>query len=145
MSEPKESHTAADKLESSQAHAKKAFDTTAAAAREVAEAAKTSARSAYATGRVELGAAAQDLKEAARSTYADLSQTAKAKYGEISQEAIDRYGDVAQRAEGAALEYRDQFEELANQAEDYVRDNPFRAVGITFAAGLVLGLLLRRR
>jgi ElaB/YqjD/DUF883 family membrane-anchored ribosome-binding protein len=42
-------------------------------------------------------------------------------------------------------EYRDQLEDLAGQAEDYVRDNPFRAVGITFAAGLVLGLLLRRR
>ena len=45
----------------------------------------------------------------------------------------------------AAGEYRDQLEDLAEQAEDYVRDNPFRAVGITFAAGLVLGLLLRRR
>ena len=94
---------------------------------------------------MELGAAAQDLKEAARSTYADLSQTAKAKYEDLSQEAIDRYGNVAHRAGEAALEYRDQFEDIANQAEDYVRDNPFRAVGITFAAGIVLGLLLRRR
>ena len=42
-------------------------------------------------------------------------------------------------------EYREQFDDLAEQAEDYVRDNPFKAVGITFAAGLVLGLLLRRR
>jgi hypothetical protein len=44
-----------------------------------------------------------------------------------------------------SAEYRDQIEDLADQAEEYVRDNPFRAVGITFAAGLVLGLLLRRR
>jgi hypothetical protein len=43
------------------------------------------------------------------------------------------------------LEYKAQFDELAAQAEDYVRDNPFKAVGITFAAGLLLGLLLRRR
>ena len=52
---------------------------------------------------------------------------------------------MADRAVEAAGEYRDQLEDLAEQAEDYVRDNPFRAVGITFAAGLVLGLLLRRR
>ena len=57
----------------------------------------------------------------------------------------DRHQNVADRAGEAAAQYRDQFEDLAEQAEDYVRDNPFRAVGITFAAGVVLGLLLRRR
>ena len=33
-----------------------------------------------------------------------------------------------------ALEYKAKLEDLAVQAEDYVRDNPFKAVGITFAA-----------
>jgi len=52
---------------------------------------------------------------------------------------------LADRAVDAVADYRNQIEDLADQAEDYVRDNPFKAVGITFAAGLVLGLLLRRR
>ena len=126
--------SATEKLESSQAHAKKALDVTAAAAREVAEAAKSSARAAYSTGREELGAAAHDLKHAARSTYEDLSQQAR-----------ERYNDAAERTSEAAAEYKAQFDEIADQAEDYVRDNPFKAVGITFAVGLVVGLLLRRR
>lgn len=137
--------SATEKLESSQAHAKKALDVTATAAREVAEAAKSSARAAYSTGREELGAAANDLKHAARSTYEDLSKTARAKYGDLSQQARERYNDAAERTSETAAEYKAQFDEIADQAEDYVRDNPFKAVGITFAVGLVIGLLLRRR
>ena len=66
MTDHKHTPTASEKLESSQAHAKKAFDVTAAVAREVAEVAKSGARSAYTAGRQELEAAAHDLKEAAR-------------------------------------------------------------------------------
>jgi ElaB/YqjD/DUF883 family membrane-anchored ribosome-binding protein len=128
------SNPAAEKLGSSQAHAKKALETTATVAREVAEVAKSGARTAYTAGREELGAAAQDLKEAARHTYEDLSREAKTRYSEV----IDRSSEVA-------AEYRVQLEDLADQAEDYIRDNPFRAIGITFAAGVFLGLLLRRR
>jgi len=139
------SNLVADKLESSQAHALKALEATTAAAREVAEAAKSSALGAYSTSREELEAAALDLKDAALNTYDDLSQTAKAKYGDLSQKARARYENVAGLTSDAAAEYKEQFAELAVQAEDYVRDNPFRAVGITFAAGIFLGLLMRRR
>ena len=121
------------------------MDATATAAREVAETAKVSALNAYSASRAELGAAAIDLKDAARSTYEDLSKTAKAKYGDLSEQAIKRYGDVADLTSETALEYKAQLEDLAVQAEDYVRDNPFRAVAITFAAGLLLGLIMRRR
>ena len=145
MTEEKTSTSATEKLQSSQIHAKKAFDATAAAAREVAETAKASALNAYSASRGELEAAALDLKDAARSTYDDLSKTAKAKYGDLSEQAIKRYGDVADRTSETALEYKAQLEDLAVQAEDYVRDKPFRAVGITFAVGLLIGLLLRRR
>ena len=145
MTEEKSSISATEKLQSSQIHAKKAFDATAAAACEVAETAKASALNAYSSSRGELEAAALDLKDAARSTYEDLSKSAKAKYGDLSAQAIKRYGDVADLTSETALEYKAQLEDLAVQAEDYVRDNPFRAVGITFAAGLLLGLIMRRR
>lgn len=35
-------------------------------------------------------------------------------------------------------------QELAKATEDYVRDNPWNAVGIAAGVGLVLGLLMRR-
>ena len=34
---------------------------------------------------------------------------------------------------------------VAKATEDYVRDNPWKAVGIAAAAGLVLGILAKRR
>lgn len=145
MTESKENTSVSEKLESSQAHAKKAIETTATAAREVADAARKNAVTAYAASREELGAAALDLKDAALHTYEDLSKTAKAKYGDLSQQARERYGDVAQRTNEAAVQYKAQFDDLTKQAEDYVRDNPLNAVGIAFATGIVLGLLLRRR
>lgn len=38
-----------------------------------------------------------------------------------------------------------QTREMAESADLYVRENPWRAVGIAAAAGLVLGLLISRR
>ena len=35
--------------------------------------------------------------------------------------------------------------EAAKSTEDYVRDNPWKAMGIAAAAGLVLGILAKRR
>jgi ElaB/YqjD/DUF883 family membrane-anchored ribosome-binding protein len=38
-----------------------------------------------------------------------------------------------------------QSREIADNADEYVRENPWRAVGIAAAAGLVVGILLRGR
>lgn len=145
MTEDKSTTSASEKLESSQAHAKKALEATTIAAREVAEAAKSNAMSAYSASKLELEAAAHDLKDAALSTYEDLSQAAKEKYSDLSQKARTRYSNVADLTSEATAEYKTQLEDLAIQTEDYVRDNPLTAIGVTFAAGIVLGLLLRRR
>ena len=45
-------------------------------------------------------------------------------------------------AERALLE---KTKEAAKAAEDYVRENPWQAIGIAAAAGLVLGILISRR
>jgi ElaB/YqjD/DUF883 family membrane-anchored ribosome-binding protein len=145
MTDSKNTPSPSEKLESSQLHAKKALEATAAAAREVAEAAKSGARSAYSTGRGELEAAAHDLKDVARHTYDGLSKAAKSTYDGLANEARERYSHLAEEAGEAVAQYMAQFDELTEEAEDYVRDNPFKAVGITFAAGLLLGLLLRRK
>jgi ElaB/YqjD/DUF883 family membrane-anchored ribosome-binding protein len=38
----------------------------------------------------------------------------------------------------------DKSKEYADVADDYVRENPWSAVGMAAAVGLVLGLLIRR-
>ncbi len=45
-------------------------------------------------------------------------------------------------AERALLE---QTKQAAKATEDYVRENPWQAIGIAAAAGLVLGILISRR
>ena len=45
-------------------------------------------------------------------------------------------------AERAALE---QAKKAAKVTDEYVQDNPWRAVGIAAVAGLVLGVLISRR
>lgn len=47
-------------------------------------------------------------------------------------------GDIAERG----LRYtRDQFDELRQQTEDYVRENPTQSVGYALVAGFILHLL----
>ena len=40
---------------------------------------------------------------------------------------------------------RERAQQVARDGEEYVRDNPWRAVGIAAGIGLVLGLILSRR
>ncbi len=48
----------------------------------------------------------------------------------------------AQDVQAAALETG---KELASDADDYVRDNPWRAVAISAGVGLLVGLLISRK
>jgi len=49
------------------------------------------------------------------------------------------------RTEEALRKVRARMEGAGRQLEQQVRDNPFAAVGIAAAAGLVLGILLARK
>jgi len=48
----------------------------------------------------------------------------------------------AQDAQAAAIETS---KELAHEADDYVRENPWRAVAISAGVGLLVGLLISRK
>lgn len=115
--------SALEKLESSQNHAKKAFDTTASAAKEIAGDACSTAHSAYREGKEELSAAAKDIGHAARATCSSLAeQTAAMK---------DEYCEKAGELEAGIVEY--------------VRERPLRSVGIAFGIGLLGGILFSKR
>jgi ElaB/YqjD/DUF883 family membrane-anchored ribosome-binding protein len=116
-------HHIADKLESSQAHAKKALETTTAAARELAGTARSVAQSAFRDSKEEISAAARDIGDVAYAQYASLAE---------------QTADVTQQ-------YRDRASELEQEISGYVRENPIQSIGIAFGIGLVLGVILNRK
>ena len=57
----------------------------------------------------------------------------------------ERIQEMRGRTEEALRKVRARMEGAGRQLEQQVRDNPFAAVGIAAAAGLVLGILLARK
>jgi ElaB/YqjD/DUF883 family membrane-anchored ribosome-binding protein len=89
-----------------------------------------------------------DLHAVIRDAETLLKATA-AQTGERVQEARTRAEETVrlakQRLAGVEDEALERARALAEEADVYVRANPWAAVGIAAAAALVLGLLLARR
>lgn len=67
------------------------------------------------------------------------------KVAELRTQISRRLADAKIRLvelEGAALE---KTKEVAKAADEYVHDNPWKAVGIAAGVGFLIGLLIRRR
>lgn len=90
----------------------------------------------------------EDLKAVVEDAEALLSATAG--------QAGDRIAEARSRAEATVKAARkrmgdlqedviEQTKEAAEQAEEYVRSNPWQAVGIAAAVGVIIGLMLSRR
>ena len=89
----------------------------------------------------DLTAVVRDAESLLRATAAQTGE----KVEEIrarSQESVRAAKDRLATIEDQALEHA---RALAGDADDYVRDNPWQAVGIAAGIGLVLGLLMSRR
>ncbi len=89
----------------------------------------------------DLKVVAQDVEELLRATASQTGEkiaAARTRAEETLRSARMRLSetsdDVAESARAAA-----------NAADDYVRDNPWQAVGIAAGIGLVVGLVLGRR
>ena len=123
MSPQEPMHNLSDKLESSQAHAKKALDTTTAAAREIADSARVLAHSAYCESKDELSAAARDVKHAASATYASFADQTSA----VTNKWCERASEIE--------------EELI----EHVREKPLQAIGVAFGIGFFLAIILNRK
>lgn len=64
---------------------------------------------------------------------------------EIRARAEESVRQAKERLAGLEEEALEHAKELAGEADQYVRGNPWQAVGIAAGVGLVLGLLLSRR
>ena len=65
--------------------------------------------------------------------------------GEKLQEARKRVNDALEQGKEKYNEVRDQALSSVRVADDFICDNPYAAVGIGVAVGVVLGFLLRGR
>ncbi len=67
------------------------------------------------------------------------------KYIELRERAEQRLHHIRQRLSSASDSYYYRAKKAVCCTDSYVRDNPWRGVGIGAAVGVVLGLLLARR
>lgn len=90
----------------------------------------------------------EDLHTVVRDAEALLKATA-AQTGEKIQEARARAEESLRQAKTRLADAEDEAlkhaRALAGEAEEYLRENPWQAVGIAAGIGLVLGLLISRR
>ena len=89
----------------------------------------------------ELRAAIKDVEALVTATTGDL--------GEHANEAREKASESAGRARAGLEQLESQLaaraKVMADDATDYVRDNPWQSIGIAAAVGVVAGLLLARR
>lgn len=67
------------------------------------------------------------------------------RYAEVRQRAEAALASARARAEARAQGAQDRVQDLATQADVYVRQNPWQAIGIGAGIGLIAGLILSRR
>lgn len=91
--------------------------------------------------RAELKSLADTLEEVLNSS----TDKSKAELDKLRAKAESALKDTRVCLSHAGEKLAHQTKQLAAQADDYVRDNPWAGIGIGAAVGLVLGVLLMRR
>jgi ElaB/YqjD/DUF883 family membrane-anchored ribosome-binding protein len=91
------------------------------------------AKARFESGKEHVIHAAEDLKAAAGAKAQELRHAAETRATELRSRAEQTYG-----------EYRAKYRTLREDGEQYVRDNPTKAVFTALGAGFILGLLFRR-
>jgi ElaB/YqjD/DUF883 family membrane-anchored ribosome-binding protein len=89
----------------------------------------------------DLTAVIRDAEGLLRATAAQTGDRVE----EIRARAEESVRQAKARLEGLEEQTLERARELAGDADQYVRGNPWQAVGIAAGVGLVLGLLLSRR
>jgi ElaB/YqjD/DUF883 family membrane-anchored ribosome-binding protein len=81
---------------------------------------------------------AEALLKATSAQTGDRIQEVRAHAEQSLREARARLGEVEEQALRRARE-------MADATQEYVRDNPWRSVGVAAGVGLLLGMLISRR
>jgi ElaB/YqjD/DUF883 family membrane-anchored ribosome-binding protein len=90
----------------------------------------------------------QDLQSVVREAEALLKATAShagEKVDEVRARAEKTIAEARARLDDVEHQTVRRVKEFAGEADTYVRDNPWRAVGVAAGIGLVMGLILSRR
>lgn len=82
-----------------------------------------------------------DAEEILRAT----AGVAGEKMGELRERIGERVRDAKLRIEDAEVALVDRTKAAARATDDFVNDNPWRAVGIAAGIGLMLGIIVGRR
>jgi ElaB/YqjD/DUF883 family membrane-anchored ribosome-binding protein len=86
----------------------------------------------------------ESSKTHARKAAEDLREAAGAVAGEYRGKAEQAWDDARDRAEHVWGDARDRVRTFQEDAEQYVRENPTKAVFTALGIGFVLGLIFRR-
>src|SRR5882762_2697084 len=86
----------------------------------------------------------QSSKEHARRAAEDLKSAAGVLAGEYRGKAEQAWGEARGKAEQAWGDARDRARTFQEDAEQYVRENPTKAIFTALGIGFVLGLIFRR-
>jgi ElaB/YqjD/DUF883 family membrane-anchored ribosome-binding protein len=86
----------------------------------------------------------QSGKEHARKAAEDLKSAAGAIAGEYRGKAEQAWGEARGKAEQAWGDARERARTFQDDAEQYVRENPTKAIFTALGIGFVLGLIFRR-
>lgn len=84
------------------------------------------------------------IRDAEGLLKATATQTGE-KIQEVRSQAEESVRAARERLAGVEAEARQRAEALANDADQYVRANPWQAVGIAAGVSLIIGLLISRR
>jgi ElaB/YqjD/DUF883 family membrane-anchored ribosome-binding protein len=68
-----------------------------------------------------------------------------AEIAKVRTKAADTVAAMKTRVAGAEVALRGKARQASKMADDYVRENPWRNLGVAAGAGLLIGLLIGRR
>ncbi|MFT4637859.1 MAG: ElaB/YqjD/DUF883 family membrane-anchored ribosome-binding protein [Verrucomicrobiales bacterium] len=88
--------------------------------------------------------AAEELRSAAASRVGQLGEEVERQAGQVSEVAAEKTEQLRQAAETGWEEAKVKAQDLLQEGEAYVRENPGKSVATALGVGFVLGLLFRR-
>lgn len=80
-----------------------------------------------------------------RSSAAQVSQNVRDLGGQVKEAATQKYQELRDQANQYYTEGRDRAVEWERTLEDYVKEQPLKAVLMAAGAGLLLGMIWKRR
>jgi ElaB/YqjD/DUF883 family membrane-anchored ribosome-binding protein len=93
----------------------------------------------------ELGARAAQLQTDVKVVVRDIEELVKAAAGQLNEKTSGQLHAVLQRAKGLAQRCEQKASAGLAHADRAIRQHPYQSLGVAFAAGALIGVLVNRR